>query len=259
MAPGPHCSVEEQVVWCLARQIRPGDVLVVGVGTPIAVAAGLLARELLVDDLVVIEAAAVDPEPHDLAESMADPELLPRSSVGVLSQAEVLDAIQRGRVTLQFVSPAQVDGDGALNTSRVRGRDGGVRHLPGGLATADVTVLVGRLVVYRLAHSPRFLVDEVDFMNGAPGRVETIVTSRAVIERGAGGFRLASVHRGEGVEEVREACGFPLEPSEPVPVTEPPPPEALTLLRERIDLHQMRRLESREGREAALRALSELS
>ena len=44
-----------------------------------------------------------------------------------------------------------------------------------------------------------------------------------------------------------------------MPVTEPPPPEALRLLREEIDTHGMRRLETREGRADALRELEALS
>jgi glutaconate CoA-transferase subunit B len=190
---------------------------------------------------------------------MVVPELLVQSAVGVLPQADILDAIQRGRVTLQFISPAQVDGHGALNTSRVRAPDGRMRRLPGSLATADIACLIGRLVVYRLAHTPRFLTDAVDFVSGAPGRVDAIVTSRAVIERIPGGFRLAAVHEGEDVDEVRAGCGFALAVDGPVLTTEPPPAEALRLLREEIDPHGTRRLESRDGREDALRVLAHLS
>ena len=53
-------TVDEQIAWSLARCCREGDVLVVGVATPLAAAAGQLARELLVPDLLLIEAAAVD-------------------------------------------------------------------------------------------------------------------------------------------------------------------------------------------------------
>jgi acyl CoA:acetate/3-ketoacid CoA transferase beta subunit len=156
-------TVEEQVTWCLACQCRPGDVLVVGVATPIAAAAGQLARALLVPDLVLIEAAAVDVASHDVATAMVRPESVSASAVGVYSQAQILDAIQRGRISVQFISPAQVDGAGALNTSRVRGKDGGLRRLPGGLATADIARLMGRLVVYRIGHERRFLPERVDF------------------------------------------------------------------------------------------------
>ena len=250
-------TVEEQITWCLARQCRPDDVLVVGVATPIAAAAGLLARALLVPDLVLIEAGAVDVPAHDVSESMVRPDAVVSGAMGVYSQSEILDAIQRGRVTLQFVSPAQVDGAGTLNTSRVRAPDGSLRRLPGGLATADIARLIGRLVAYRVGHSPRFLPARADFVTGAAnGRVAAIVTSAAVLAWDDGAFRLASVHVGVTVDEAVAGCGFPLVVPDRVPVTEQPPPEALRLLREEVDLHGLRRLETREGRGDALRALA---
>jgi acyl CoA:acetate/3-ketoacid CoA transferase beta subunit len=252
-------TVEEQVTWSLARQCRADDVLVVGVATPIAAAAGQLARELLTPDLVLIEAAAVDVAPHDVATSMVRPEGIPASAVGVYTQAQILDVIQRGRITLQFISPAQIDGAGALNTSRVRGKEGALRRLPGGLATADIARLMGRLVVYRVGHERRFLPEQVDFVTGAAGRVAAIVTSACVIEWDGERFRLASVHAGSTVDEVVAGCGFALDVPARVATTEAPPPEALRLLREEIDPHGLRRLESRDGRADALRALEGLS
>ena len=249
---------DEQIAWSLARRCRPDDVVVVGVATPLAAAAAQLARELLAPELVVIEATSVGVAPHDVAEAFVHPERVAAAAVGTLTQAEILDAIQRGRVTLQFVSPAQVDGRGALNTSRVRGEDGALRRLPGGLATADVSQLVGRLVAYRAAHTPRFLAREVDFVTGAPGRVAAVVTDRAVLEWRGDRFALASVHEGTTVEEALAGCGFPLAVDGEVPVSEPPPPEALDLLRRRIDPHGLRRLETRSGRAAALRELEAL-
>jgi acyl CoA:acetate/3-ketoacid CoA transferase beta subunit len=252
-------SAAEQVAWCLARQCRPDDVLVVGVATPLAAAAGQLARELLVPDLVLIEAAAVDVAPHDVSEPMTRPERLSASSVGVYTQAQILDVIQRGRISLQFISPAQVDGRGALNTSRVRGRDGALMRLPGGLATADIARLMGRLVVYRVGHERRFLTEQVDFVTGAPGRVAAVVTSAAVIEWDGEHFRLASIHAGSTVDEVVAGCAFALDIPAAVPTTEQPPPEAIRLLRDEIDRHGLLRLETRDGRADALRALEALS
>lgn len=248
---------DEQVLWCLARRVRPGDVVVVGVATPLAAAAAHLARSLLHPDVTVIEAAAVGVPEHDVADGFVRPDDVARSAVGVLTQAEILDAIQRGRVDLQFVSPAQVDGRGALNASRVPDGDGGLRRLPGGLAIADVSQLVGRLVAYRAGHSPRFLAERVDFVTGAPGRVEAVVTDAAVLEWSGEGFRLASVHEGVPVEDALAGCGFPLDADGCV-TTEAPPPEALRLLRERIDPHGLRRLETRGGRREALLALEAL-
>ena len=200
----------------------------------------------------------MDVADQDVAESFVAPDRVAAEAVGVLTQAEILDAIQRGRVSLQFISPAQVDGRGALNTSRVRQPDGALRRLPGGLATADIARLIGRLVAYRAAHALRFLPDEVDFVTGAPGRVAAIVTDLAVLEWSGDSFRVASVHNGVSVEDVRARTGFPLPGDTSVPVTEAPPPEALDLLREQIDPHGLRRLEVRATRGEALRALEAL-
>jgi glutaconate CoA-transferase, subunit B len=252
-------TVDEQITWSLARCCRPGEVLVVGVATPIAAAAGQLARELLVPDLTLIEAAAVDVAPHDVATPMVRPEVVAAEAVGVYTQAEILDAIQRGRVTLQFISPAQVDGAGTINTSRVRASDGTLRRLPGGLAHADIACLIGRLVAYRASHERRFLPERVDFVTGAAGRVATIVTSAAVLDWDGEHWRLASLHDGVSREEAVAGCGFALDVPGRVPATEPPPPEALRLLREEIDPHGMRRLETRAGRAAALQELEALS
>lgn len=252
-------TVDEQIAWCLARCCREGDVLVVGVATPLAAAAGQLARELLVPDLVLIEAAAVDVAPHDVATPMLRPEVIAAEAVGVYTQVEILDAIQRGRVSLQFISPAQVDGHGRINTSRVRAADGTMRRLPGGLAHPDIACLIGRLVAYRAGNDRRFLPAEVDFVTGAAGRVATIVTSAAVLDWDGERFALSSVHAGVTRDEAVAGCGFALDAPAQVPVTEQPPPEAMRLLREVIDPHAMRRLETRDGRAEALRELEAMS
>lgn len=252
-------TVDEQIAWCLACCCRPGDVLVVGVATPLAAAAGQLARALLVPDLVLIEAAAVDVAPHDVAAPMVHPEVIAAEAVGVYAQTEILDAIQRGRITLQFVSPAQVDRHGNLNTSRVRSADGTMRRLPGGLAHADVACLIGRLVAYRAAHEQRFLPERVDFVTGAAGRVGTVVTSAAVLSWDGEQYRVASLHEGVTREQAAAGCGFALDVPAHPPTTEPPPPEALQLLREEIDPHGMRRLETRDGRAGALHELEGMS
>lgn len=268
-------STADSLVWALARQARPGDVLIVGVATPIATAAALLARALLVEDLTVIVAASVDPDPHDIAVPMLRADAVARLAVGTFGQTEVLDLLQRGGVTLQFVSPAQVDAAGRMNTSRVRRADGTSRRLPGGLATGDIAVLVGRLVAYRAEHSPRVLPPAVDFATGAghdggpgwrqrhglPGAgVRSVVTGTAVLgwDDAAARFRLDALQPGATVEEAVAGCGFPLRVDGEVETLAPPPAEALRLLDEVIDPHGMRRLETRDGRAAALTALESL-
>jgi len=241
-------EVADALTWSLARQCRPKDVLVVGVATPLAAAAGMLARELLTPDLTIIMAASVDPKTHDVAESLTDPAAAARHAPGTLTQAEILDAIQRGRVTLQFVSPAEVDAEGRINTNRV-----GDRRLPGALALPDVAVLVGRLVAYRAGHSPRFLVPRVQYVTGRAGGVRAIITDKAEIAL-EGGPRLVALQPGATAQEARAGCGFELAGA-PIE-TEPLPGEARELLDRVIDPHEVRLLEIREGRAGALERLA---
>jgi acyl CoA:acetate/3-ketoacid CoA transferase beta subunit len=257
-------AIADQMTWSLARQCRPDDVMIVGVATPLAAAAGLLARELLVPGLTIIMAAAVNPKAHDVAQSFFDPTTTARHAAGIMSQPDMLDAIHRGHVTLMFVSPAEVDARGAINTSRIVGRDGLVRRLPGAFALPDVAVVIGRLVAYRTDHSPRFLVPHVQFTTGAGSELDrsgpvgsgvtTIITSQAEIALAPDGSRpvLTMLQPEAKIEHAIAGCGFPLTVPGQIPVAEPMPPDARALLDQIIDPHEIRLLEVREGRAAAL-------
>ena len=252
-------SVADRIIWRLARECRADDVLIVGVATPLAAAAGLLARELLMPDMTVLVAASVQPAVHDLARAMLAADYVASISVGSFGQAEVLDLIQRGGVTLQFVSPAQIDRRGRINASFVRRADGGLMTLPGPLALPDVSCLVGRLVAYRAAHTRRFLVDEVDYVTGlgsadlairnsaglTGGGVDAVVTDRAVLRfrPGSATVALESVAPGSTVADAVAGCGFPLEVDDEIPIDDPPPAEAIDLLNRVIDPHGLRGLE----------------
>jgi glutaconate CoA-transferase subunit B len=268
-------AVADRLVWRLASECRNDDVLIVGVATPIAAAAGLLARELLVPDLTVLVAASVQPPVHDIARPMLEADFVARHAVGSFGQADVLDLLHRGGVTLQFVSPAQVDRRGRLNSGEVRRPDGSALRLPGPLALPDVACMVGRLVGYRAAHSRRVLVDEVDFVTGLgsadlrtraaarlPGRgLLALITELAVLrfEPASASVRLESLAPGVDVAEVRAGCGFPLDvPRDPV-VEQPPPAEALDLLDRVIDPHGVRGMEVPATRAAAQARLAALT
>ena len=259
-------AVADRMVWRLAQECRNDDVLIVGVATPIAAAAALLARELLVPDLTVLVAGSVQPALHDIALPMLEPDYVARRSTGSLGQADILDLLNRGRVTLQFVSPAQVDGRGRLNASRVRRPDGTVLRLPGPLALPDVCCLVGRLVGYRATHSRRFLVDAVDVTTGLgsadlelraaaglPGRgLLSVVTDRAVLRwhPSTCTVSVASTAPGVDLADVVAGCGFPLQVDE-VRQEQAVPPQARELLDRFIDPRGVRGMEVPATRAAA--------
>lgn len=219
------------MVWRLVTHVQPHDVVVVGVATPLALCAALVSREL-VDGVRVLVGPAVDPEPHDIAETMRDPASLPGRSAGVLGQRAVLAHIHRGDVHVQFVSPAQVDGSGRFNTVAV-----GRTWLAGPLALPDTSVLVRTVVAYRAAHTARFLVDEVAHVTGAG--LAGVVTSLADIRFNSDGPAAVAVAGGTSFEDVRANSGFDIGDG----VNPTHPPAGFTEALERIDPSRVRDLE----------------
>ena len=107
-------------------------------------------------------------------------------------------------------------------------------------------------------HSPRVFVEKVDMVCGVgydrvaehPGTARFHRIPRVVSDLGVFDFatpdhsmRLASLHPGVSVEQVREATGFELVVPDEVPSTREPTPEELRLIREVIDPADTRRRE----------------
>ena len=229
-APVGAPSAADWMVARLVTRARPGDVIVVGVGTPLALVAAMVARDV-VDDITVLVGGAVDPKPRPgdgdwVAEIISHPDSLPARSAGVLGQAALLGHVQRGDITLQFVSPAQVDAAGRINTVSVPSHDTpGPFWLAGPLALPDITACVGRLVAYRA--SERFLVPAVDHVTGAGPDVDSdpwrpmagahgagvigVVTGGADLRWMGSGFALEAIARGSAVDDFASAVPFPIE------------------------------------------------
>ena len=239
----------------LAREVRPSDVVGVGLGTPLALAACLLAKRLNAPDATLLVGGAVSPRAtldeclhHDVA----------GRTPGYVPHLETMDMAERQAMTLQFLRPAQVAGDGSANTSRVEA-GGKVVRFPGGLALADVPNLMPRIVLYHTAHEPRALPAAIGFRTGAGGGIERagyrahgptkLVTDLCVIAFAAAGPRLESVHAGVSVDEVVEATGFDLDVDGAAET--PAPSESELEALEAVDPNRRREIEIRRRRDAA--------
>jgi glutaconate CoA-transferase, subunit B len=247
----------------LAREVTDDDVVGVGLGTPLALAAALLARRTHAPGADVLVAGALSPD-ADLATCLRGAPALEGRTAAYVSHVLTMEQAERQAMTLQFLRPAEVDGAANANTSRIVAGGELARRLPGGLATADVLQILPRVVLYHTDHRVRSLPARVSFVTGAGGgssRAGTrgpvrLVTDRAVFAFGAGGARLASVHPGESVDDVLARTGFAVDTTG-VAETEPPRPEELDALAE-IDAHALRELELRSTREAAAGRLAAL-
>ncbi|WP_308283161.1 CoA-transferase subunit beta [Pseudonocardia nigra] len=165
----------------------------------------------------------------------------------------IFDLVWHGKRHVMMI-PSQVGAHGSTNISAIGdyGRPTvqllGVRGAPGNTVCHPTSYWVPR-------HSTRVFVPEVDMVGGVGNDraahagpaaqryhdLRRIVTDLAVLDYAPdGALRLASVHPGVPVEQVRAATGFPLVIEPEVPVTRLPTPAELQLIREVLDPQNLR-------------------
>jgi glutaconate CoA-transferase subunit B len=176
----------------IARSVRDGESVGIGVNSPIPRAGVLLARRTHAPNIKL----------RDL--ETEDAELF-------LGSKEFFDYAQRGRLDLFFFSGVQIDACGNLNLHVLGDYERPRRRFPGAFGSAVLYQVTRRVILFRTEHSPRTLVERVDFVS-ATGVPELLVTPLAVLafNRQSRRFELASYHPGQTVESVRAATGFEL-------------------------------------------------
>jgi glutaconate CoA-transferase subunit B len=247
----------------LSREISDGDVVGVGLGTPLALAAALAARAGQAPGAHVLVAGALSPD-ADVTTCMGGAAALRGRTTAFVPHVLTMEMAERRSMTLQFLRPAEVDGHGDANVSRLVASDGAVRRLPGGLATADVFRIMPRVVLYHTDHRVRSLPARVGFVTGAGGGdeltgtrgPERLVTDRAVFVLGRGyqgKATLESLHPGEDLDQVRQLTGFAFDVDPAgVAITALPTADEQEAL-ERVDPDALREMELRETRDEASR------
>lgn len=239
----------------LAREVHQDDVVGVGLGTPLALCAALVAQRLDSPDAAVLVGGAVSP--RATLDQCLRHEMAGRTP-GYVPHLDTMDMAERQAMTLQFLRPAQVGGDGSANTSRVEA-NGRIVRFPGGLALADVPNLMSRIVLYHTAHEPRALPPVIGFRTASGGGIQRsgytalgptkLVTDLCVISFSADGPLLESVHPGVSVDDVVAATGFALQVDDPAET--PPPSEAELEALAAVDPNRRRDIEIRRRRDAA--------
>jgi glutaconate CoA-transferase, subunit B len=158
---------------------------------------------------------------------------------------ELFDCAGQGRIDAFFLSGGQIDGHANINlvgTGSIADYPRGPMRFPGSFGSAYLYFVVPRVILFREEHTPRTLVETVDFIS-APGIspadvVRTggpfaLVTSLCVFsfDKIRGRFTLASTHPGVSAADVKAATGFDYVAPHAVPVTASPDPATLTSLR----------------------------
>ncbi len=155
---------------------------------------------------------------------------------------ELFDCAGQGRIDVFFLSGGQIDGEGNINLVSVGDYAHPKARFPGSFGSAYLYYVVPKVILFRVEHSRRTLVPKVDFISAPGGNADNVhrtggpialITNRCLFDfdRSKRRFRLASVHPGHSVEEVRDNTGFDFDLPADVPVTQAPSAETLQLMR----------------------------
>lgn len=158
---------------------------------------------------------------------------------------ELFDCAAQGRIDAFFLSGGQIDGGANINLVGIGDYPRTKVRFPGSFGSAYLYFLIPRVILFREEHSPRTLVEQVDFISAPgtsppevyrPGGPHALVTGLCVFsfQREAGRFRLQSVHPDVTAAQVRAETGFDFDEPAQVPETPAPDDDTLALLRGRV-------------------------
>jgi glutaconate CoA-transferase, subunit B len=240
------CTAEERMTVAAARALRDGQTVFVGIGLPSR--AANLARRLHAPDLVLVyESGTIDTKPDELPLSIGDG-ILADSALTVVSVPEVFNYwLQPGRIDVGFLSGAQIDRFGNLNTTVIGEYAEPEARLPGSGGAPEIASSCREVTVV-MRHRRRAFVERVDFVTsvgfgtgphdrallGLPGAGPVrVITDLGILEPDpeTKELVLTALHPGVTVEQVRAETGWALEIVAEPARTPPPTERELSTLR----------------------------
>jgi len=239
-------TAAEMMAVAAARRLEDGTVCFVGIGLPSR--AANLARATHAPGCVLIyESGTIGAKPSHLPLSIGDGELA-ETADAVVSVPEIFGYwLQGGRIDVGFLSAAQIDRFGNLNSTVIGDYEHPKVRLPGGGGAPEIAASCRETLVM-LEHTPRAFVDRLDFVTtvgygdgpgareryGLTGRgVTAVITDLGVLEPDPATFELTltALHPDVTVDRVREATGWPLRVAAQVEVGAAPSDRELAALR----------------------------
>src|SRR5262245_13030176 len=241
----------ELMICCAARVLEEGGTVAVGTGVPRAPA--MLAHRTSAPDLVIFfEAGGVAPQLPTMPISVGDSRTFHRALMAT-SMADIMETCQRGLIDYTFLSGAQIDPYGNLNSTLIGGTYQKPKvRLPGSGGACDLASFCWRTLII-MRHDPKKFVEKLDFLTTpgyltGPGAREAaglpagtgphrVITELAVLDfhPATSRMRVLSLHPGVSLEQVQAATGFRLEEPDAIAQTAPPTDAELCLLREEVD------------------------
>jgi glutaconate CoA-transferase subunit B len=246
----PFYTLTELMTVAAAREIKDGEIVFAGTGLPML--GVMLAQQTHAPNCCIIfEAGTMASQLKHLPMSVGDPRTLFGAATAAGLNEVFSYALQAGKVDVGFLSGAQVDRYGNINSTSI-GKD--PRHpdvrFSGSGGACDIACLAGRTIIIAL-HEKRRFPEKVDYVT-SPGWLEggdsrtraglirggpaVVVTTKGVMR-----FKpvthemyLSSYHPGLTAAEVGDSTEFPLDITGAVE-TPIPTKEEVRILREVVD------------------------
>nr|WP_225741136.1 CoA-transferase [Halorussus halophilus] len=238
----------ELMITRAASELRNDDTVLVGVGVP-NLACNLAKRTHAPDLEMVYESGTIDSEPDSLPLSIGDPVLASGARSIVPMYEGFSSYLQAGRIDVGFLSGAQIDRRGNINSTVIGDYDDPTVRLPGSGGACEIASNSHRTLVV-VPQTKRRFPAEVDFVTspgyvgGREGRAEknlrggpeAVITDKAVMRFDeAGELYVESIHPGLTKDAVQTATGWELRFSDDLSETPAPDPEEIRLIREELD------------------------
>lgn len=253
-------TIEQLIAAQVSRECKDGELGFIGLGTggrAFALAVGVpsvaisLAHKRGID-FTAQYGVTFEPDIDNAPRCFEDPNLLRWPSTAQIPVEMALDGFRRGKMDIGFISGAQIDKYGNLNSVAIGDYHRPKVRLVGAIAAPDHAANAGRTIII-VPHVRRTFVEKVDYRSAmgfgdGPGHRERlgligggpakVFTDLAVMdfEPESCRMRVVSVHPGVDRAQVEAETGFELIWPGSVPVTDAPTDEELRWINEEIDV-----------------------
>ena len=158
---------------------------------------------------------------------------------------ELFDCAAQGRIDTFFLGGVQIDGEANINLVGTGNYKKIEKRFPGSFGSALMYFVVPQIILFREEHSPRTLVDKVDFISAPghseenihrPGGPKFLLTNRALFKFNKQNkrFCLLKIHNNESLENIIKLTGFKFDVDDKITNMSVPNKTRIDILRNKI-------------------------
>ena len=158
---------------------------------------------------------------------------------------ELFDCAAQGRIDTFFLGGVQIDGQANINLVGTGSYPKIEKRFPGSFGSALMYFVVPQIILFREEHSPRTLVNQVDFVSAPgvsdeniyrPGGPKYLLTNRALFKfnKNLKKFSLLKLNQNQTIQDIKELTGFKFDISKNISDMLDPDNLRLKILRDKI-------------------------